>query len=747
MAEWSESLMRAVMKRPNTILVLAILLTVVAAISATRVSFNNAIDIWFLEDDTDVRDYQHFHELFGGDEVAIIGVFTTDVFVPECLALLERLTVAAADAPFAQKSISLTSRGEQDPEKLKRSALNNTLERGTLVAADGTAAAVIVELSKDGNTVEGKSAFVQALRAAVEAEKRNTSCPDLRIHLSGTPVLDETVFRYSSQELSVIGPVTLALVLAGAFLLFRSLSAALIPLGVVFASTIWTFGLMAATHVEMTLLSSALTPLIMAVGVADSIHILTEYHRQLASGASRPLAVRQAVSHLMVPCVLTSVTTIVGLLSLLVSPMAPVREFGVFAAAGSFFAFILSIVVVPAILLRVRPPGKEWLERCDTGIFARLLTALGRPSRGMRLSTIAFSSVLVLGAIWSVRSLEVGVSPLSWFPVGDDFRTDTEQIDAALGGSTSLEFLVQSPEEGLKDPVVLQRLDDFERWLENIAAVSKVISVVDVLKEAARKPGSSEGPLPNTRESVERYYRFLEFHDDFERLVQDDYSVGRISARVRLTEAVGMVEELYRIEERLATTVNDERLNVQMTGYVKLMGQMEGYLIESQIKSLALAFAVISILMLLLFRSWRFAVLAMIPNFTPIVIGAGVMSVAGIGLTPGTVMIGAIALGLVVDDTIHFLVSLERNLKKRSSEDMAGLEGPLRATLLETGRAIIATSLLLAAAFLVLMLGHLGPTVHFGVITAVVILVAMIADLVLLPAVLLSFKPVIPRGR
>ena len=123
------------------------------------------------------------------------------------------------------------------------------------------------------------------------------------------------------------------------------------------------------------------------------------------------------------------------------------------------------------------------------------------------------------------------------------------------------------------------------------------------------------------------------------------------------------------------------------------------------------------------------------------IVYAGVMSVAGIGLTPGTVMIGAIALGLVVDDSVHFLVGLRRNLGTRSGNDVRDLGEALRKTLLETGPPIIATSLLLAAAFLVLMLGHLGPTVHFGIVTAVVILVAMVADLVLLPAVLLLFKP------
>lgn len=741
MTDWSQSLVRTVLGRPNIILVLAALLTVVAAAVASRISFNNSIDIWFLEDDAEVRDYKQFHDRFGGDEIAIVGVFATDVFHPDCLSVVERITGAAADAPFAQEALSLTSRGQQDPSTLKQTVLDSPLDRGTLVASDGTAAAVIVGMSKDGNTVEGKSAFVRALRVAVDAESRNISCPNLRVHLSGTPVLDETVFRYSNQELSIIGPVTLALVLVGGLLLFRSLSAALIPLGVVFASTIWTFGLMAATHTEMTLLSSALTPLIMAVGVADSIHILAEYHRRLASGASRTLAVHEAVTHLMVPCVLTSVTTIAGLLSLLVSPLAPVREFAVFAAAGAFFAFLLSMIVVPAVLLRVRPPRPEWLQRHHTSIFVRLLAALARCRRSAHVLTIAFSTVLVLGALWSLRTLEVGVNPLSWFPDGDLFRTDTEEIDSALGGSTSLEFLVQSPAGGLADPTVLRRLDDFERWLEKNDAVSKVISVVDVLKFSTRNPATPEGLIPSKQKTVEYFYRVLESQGDFDRLVQDDYSIGRISARVRLTEAVGMVDELYKIEEQLANTVNDDRLNVQMTGYVKLMGQMEGYLIESQIKSFAIAFGVISIMMMVLLRSWRFAILAMIPNFTPVLIGAGVMAVTGIGLTPGTVMIAAIALGLVVDDSVHFLVGLKRNLGTRSGDIVPGLREPLRATLLETGPPIIATSLLLAAAFLVLTLGYLGPTVHFGIITAVVVLVAMVADLVLLPAVVLLFKP------
>jgi len=259
-------------------------------------------------------------------------------------------------------------------------------------------------------------------------------------------------------------------------------------------------------------------------------------------------------------------------------------------------------------------------------------------------------------------------------------------------------------------------------------------------EEAARR----DGGLPRTKELTAQLLLLMESEKDLDSLVRDRYSVGRISARVSMSDARELVRQVPQIEEKIRRDFPGRDLRVEITGLAKVMSNMEQYLLHSQVTSLSTAFLVVAVLMFLMLRSLRLALFAMIPNIAPVFLGLGLMALCGIALDPGTVMIGSVAMGIVVDDTIHFMSRLRHHARSQGA-----LEQALASTVVEIGRPIVVTSLVLGAAFLVLGLGSYAPNVNFGLISAAVIGLALFGDLVFLPSALLLLGTrfrLLPRG-
>ncbi|UCG72867.1 MAG: MMPL family transporter [Chromatiales bacterium] len=627
-------------------------------------------------------------------------------------------------------SPSILGAATSDPD-FREKTLANSVLTGTLLTADARTAAIVVQVTREGNTFANKRTLVEALRSIVSGE---TSGIPVQVSLSGTPVTDDAAMRHNEHDLRLMIPIMIAIIVVFAQLIFRRLMLALLPLIVVLMAAIWAYGLMGLSGLRTTLISTALLPLLLAVGVADSIHVIAHYRRLLATGNTREIAVERTIARLLTPCFFTSATTAAGLLSLLTSDLEPIREFAVVAAAGVMAAFVISMLFLPTALGLLRVPEQRYLDRQSSSGLSALLGWLGSMPRAVeRLIVPAFAIGSVAFIVLAAR-VQVGADPMSWFPEDDPARLDTERIDAALGGSVSLEFLVTTAEGGLREPAALARLDEFERWLEENTAISRVLSVADILKEAmrvAQGEESKELQLPKTTLVTDMLLDGLDRRGYQDLWVSADYSVGRLSARVPLSRATELIGQVPAIETQMKAHFADDALQVEMTGYARLMATMEKYVIEGQIESLAMAFAVITLMMVLLFRSWRLALFAMIPNLTPIAVGLGAMYLMGIGLNPGTVMVGAIALGIVVDDTVHFLTAFRRYLRDRMHVNDA-----IGATIEEVGRPVVITSLILAASFAVLTLGRFVPSQQVGLVTAIIVLTALLADLVLLPAAL-----------
>lgn len=754
---WRERLVAAMLRRRLVVIGLILGVSTLAALSVARLAFDSSIEVWFLDDDPEIITYRKFVDQFGADEISVVGVFADDVFSPPVLAAIDRITRAAKDVPYAYRVRSITnvevfrSRSDgaveisrlmrqlpssvEQAQRLAVRAKGDSLLNGTLFSADAKGAAVIVELSPKGNSFEGKRQQVEALEKIIASERSK----GLRIVLAGTPAFDVAFMRRSNADFSLMSPLAVVITIVTVFAVFRRFAAALAPLSVVALSLLWTFGLMAAVGVKMDILSPGLLALSVAVGVATTVHVLADYYRHLAAGQDQRAAVINSVAAVSVPCFFTTITTAAGFLSLTTSYLKPIRYFGWEAGIAVMFAFIVSMTLVPVILVTIKPPSAATLHREREGLLGGLLARLAEFSLRRAKPVVIVSLVLLAIGLALISRLTVGANAINYFKDNDPVAQASRELDRRLGGSTSVEFVVDAPQEGLKDPQVLQRLDSFQQWLAGRAGIVRALSIVDNYKELMRvlrggKP--SDAQLPDSRAAAAQLLLIMEGSEDFKRVVRNNYQLARISARARISEGAQFSAQMPMLLAETKARFPDDKLRVRVTGFLRLMNDMEHYLLISQIRSMSTAFFVITLMMFALLRSWRLGLFSMIPNVLPIVLGMGFMGAVGIPLDPGTVMIAGIALGLVVDDTVHFLVALRRQIQAGET-----LEDGIRLSFAQVGRPIVVTSVVLAAGFAVMVAASFKPNIYFGTVCALVISLALIADLLMLPAALCWFRP------
>lgn len=730
---------------PRATLILIAIVTALAAVLASRVTFQNTIDVWFVENDPALVNYYELGTHFAADETIVLA-FDVDVFSELGYATIERLVADVREAPHVHRVLSVLDFDLDPPRDLydwetelpvdwnsrKQDAAQNSLVTPTFVSTDGRTAGLVIVAKRSASSVTGKGELVAALDQIVARESARSA---LEIYLTGTPVLDHRSLVYNKYDISSVYPFIVPLIYVICWAVFSSASLALIPLVVVVAASVWAFAFMALLGWNANLLTSALLPLILAIGVADSIHVLVDYDRRRRQNSPDPAGA--AVRHLWRPCLFTSLTTSAGLMSLLVSSVKPVREFGVIAAIGVLAAFALSMTLIPALLqlasVHAQVPKAPISGRINS-LFERLVAHLAAPPRLVARMVVPVGLVVGLLSIWSATHLEVGVNPTSWFKQDDPFRMATEYVDERLGGAGAVEFLVRSPGEGLRDINTLRRIDEFERWIETSTLATGCVSGVDMIKEATRV-ASDEGyrtaRLPRTTLIFQSILNVLDARGELEPWIAPESNFARISCRTPLSQASDLGRQLDLINSEIAMRFDGSNLSVEPTGYGVLMVQMERHLVESQIQSVVVAFTVVFLMLAAMIRSARVAFLAMLPNLLPVAVGLGLMPLFGISLNPGSVMVAAVALGIVVDDTTHLLVAMRRKLE--STSDVAAA---LQSAINEIGLQLTLTSVVLIGSMMVLALGSFAPGVHFGIITMSVVFVALLADLLMLPRLL-----------
>jgi len=738
---------------------LALILVATALLLPHSVSlkYDNSLTAWFKQDDPEVVRYDRFIETFGRDSFIYVAIPVDDAFAPATMEKLSRLTeqigkVENVDEVFSLANADYMSSGIEglsvepisevlptDPEARARfisEVLSNPLYVGQLVSKDAKTVAVAAFL-KEIDVPNIRRSLASTNKAVAE------QFPNQKVYIAGGPPLIDIMDRLSTRDLKTFTPITVLMVLFVLFLTFRNPTAVALPISAVAIAACWTLGIYSAAGFKMNMVSNILPPLIMVIGISDSVHIIRQYLEELKSLSDKRQALIATVKHIGVACAFTSVTTAIGFGSFVASGIPPIRVLGLFAALGVAFAILLSLTVIP-IAYSMSPLPK--VHKAKGNLLEDKLRKIGEFDKKKLVVTLVIAATLGGLSIWGITKIERETNDMNHLRKNNPYRIATAFIEERIGGSLPLELTVTAPgEEGIKEPRVLQAMVELEKYIGSIQGLSAPISIADYIKEinkALHDGDQNHYTIPETRSGVAQELLLYEMSGGsvLSHYVSGDFSMARISARGMMmsSEEAEVVGDM--INEYIERNVPKD-IKVEIDGIIPMLIRFDRILVDGQIRSFALALIVVSFVMLALLRSVRLALLSMIPNLAPIAITMGIMGWFGIKLDVATIMIGSVAIGIAVDDTIHFLVRFKREFAKDNDYRAA-----VSRTFATTGRAIVYTSVILTVGFFVLLMASFKPTMYFGLLCGITMVSALAGDLLVLPALILLFKP-LGRGK
>jgi len=576
--------------------------------------------------------------------------------------------------------------------------------------------------------------LVKDLNAFIAQEKFVEQGVKLRI--TGNPLISERFLTYSMQDQGTTMPAMFALILLFLFISFRTLAGVTMPLVVIFGSVITVVGTLGAFGWAFNMLNAALPVLLMAVGIGDSIHIIVEFYHFRNEGYEPKEAAAKAASTLWVPCFNTSLTTAIGFLAISTSNLVPLKEYGVIAAVGVFVAFLISVTTLPALLSFVKGKPEKTKKLVEHGFTARVTAGL-MPFTFKYSKPIVAVGVLIAGfSIYFSSQITVDANFVNYFKEDTKVRQDILYFDDVYNGFANLEFVLDSGEEGgVKNPKYLKQALAFQEYLETIPAAGKANSVLNYIRkmnQAMHDDDPNFYILPDSRELTAQYLLLYENsspEEDLTDLKSMDERVMRISLKLQNMSTAKMKVLVEEIKLELENTYPE--LNTVITGDLILFNSMDIYIQEGLVRSFSLAIGLIVICFFVLLRSFKYGLLAMIPSLFPIFFAGGIMYLMGLTLDLATMIVAAVTFGIAVDDTIHVMnrYILGRNNGKTRKESV-------HLAMTESGRALVFTSVILYFGFSSLMLSSLMPNIYFGFFAGIIIMTALAADLLLLPAVM-----------
>ena len=756
-----------------------------------KITMDTSMEGFLHDNDPAMLAYNAFRDQFGRDEVIIVALQPPEVFSFGFLKTLAALhDDLEATVPYIDDITSMinarNTRGEKndlivedllerwpaDQEQMavfKGRVLSNPVYKNLMVSEDGRFTTIIIRTHSHSSidqdtdlmagfedaeqspstdpatktqspgylTDEENSRVVLAVKTAVEKHRSK----DLAIWIAGSPVVSHFLKQSMMTDMRkfiLMAITTVALVL---FIMFRRISGVVLPLLVVFLSLLSTIGLMAFFGVPIKLPTQILPSFLLAVGVGTSVHILAIFFHHYVKSDNKEKAIAYALQHSGLAVVMTNVTTASGLVSFATAEVAPVADLGVFAGIGVMLAMINTIVLLPALLALLPISNKRAIKNPGKpSAMDRLMTHVGTVSTTHPIAILCVSAVLMVISLITITSIRFSHHPLNWFPKNNAIRLATEKVDDALKGSISLEVIIDTGKEnGLYSPELLNRLDAAAAHVQTLEYekmyVGKAWSLTTILKEIHQalnenRPGYYR--IPQDPKLVAQEFLLFENSgsDDLEDFVDSQFSKARFMIKLPFEDAYHagiFIEQVnsYFHEHFAGVTIT-------LTGMMGLLSRTIAAAIHSMAKSYSIALVVITALMILLIGRVRIGLLSMLPNLAPILLMLCVIGFFQLPMDLFTMMVASIAIGLAVDDTIHFMHNFRRYYDESGDPEIA-----VHQTLQTTGRAMLVTTVVLATGFFIFAFATMSNVRNFGLLTGFTILMALLADYLLAPALMI----------
>ncbi|HVI43575.1 MAG TPA: efflux RND transporter permease subunit [Chitinophaga sp.] len=618
--------------------------------------------------------------------------------------------------------------------------------KGLLYNPDTHAYLMAIYVNKDVFNSPKRTKVVEEVTKLAKAfeEKHYTE-----VYLSGLPLIRTVMAVKVADELKLFLKISFLLTALILFLFFRSIGAVLMSMVVVAIGVIWSVATIVLMGYKITLLTGLIPSLIVVIGIPNCVYFLSKYHTEYAKHGNKTRALMRMIQRMGIVTLFTNITAAIGFGVFCFTNSAILKEFGVVAGLNIMFIFLISFIFLPAVLSYLPEPKTKHTNYLENRFFGKVLDFLTTLVFKYRPWIYIVSGALVLLSIAGMGRLQSVGYMLDDLPHTDKLYMDLKFLEKNFKGVMPLEIAVDTKKKnGVINLQTLNKLDELTKLISSQPDFARPLSVVEGIKfakQAYYNGDSSNYAVPNQFDLsfLAPYLRMKGSANangatsTFSKLVSSfmdsTRQVARLSVNMKDVGSQKLPLLLDSLEPKVKEIFDTAHYKVTFTGTSVIFQEGTRFIINGLTESILLAFVLIMLCMLYLFRSWRMLLISLIPNIIPLLVTAGIMGWAGVPLKPSTVLVFSVALGIAIDVTIRFLVNFKQELSRHDFD----ISATVKQTIHETGLSIIYTSMILFAGFMIFSFSGFGGTKALGWLTSLTLVVAMITNLTILPALLL----------
>ncbi len=756
---------RGILRGKYIILIILTLVTYFLALQIKNVKFSNSEANLLPSNHPANVEYNKFLKIFGEEgNLIILAVKDSTIFEPKkfnnwtklihkigdfeevetakSIGDIKELLKDEKNKKFITKNLfDSNPKTKEEIDKIKNELFNNLpfYENLLFNKQTGTIRG-IVYVKKDIVNTKKRIRFV--LKKLIPLIKRFEKENDVNVFVSGMPYVRTLNAQSIKDEMKYFVFGALGITALIFFFFFRSVRATAITVLTVVIGVIWSFGTIGLLGYKITILTALIPPLIIIIGVPNAIFLIHKYQQEIKNHGNQAKSLIRVISKIGNATLMTNLTTAAGFATFIFTKSKTLNEFGIVASINIMGIFLLSLLLIPIIYSFMPIPKEKHLKHLEKKWMNKIVDWMLHTVKNHQIGIYIATFILVVLSIIGVYQIRVSGSLIEDMPKGKEFYKDIKFFEKEFGGIMGLEILVDTKKpKGVMKLSTLKKMQKIEEEIDEIPELSPMFSVVNLVKYSKQayyngNPKYYQLPTNQEKTFLLSYTKNSNTNKDMLNSLVD--STGRYARMTTYMKDIG-TEKMDVIEERLAAKVKkfkSKNFDISLTGKSLVFLKGTTYLVKNLFTSLAIAIILISLFMAWMFRSFKMILISLIPNVLPLLFTAGLMGYLGVPIKPSTILVFSIAFGISVDDTIHFLAKYRQELMANNWKVRKSVYKALR----ETGVSMFYTSIVLFFGFLIFMFSSFGGTIALGGLVSITLLFAMVSNLLLLPALLLSFE-------
>lgn len=767
---------RIILRNRLTILITLGLITAFMAYRVQFVSMSYQLAQMLPKSDQTYVEYEEFKSTFGKDgSVVVVGIDNKDLFklknynawydlthnikkitvdfkinkkdtvvngVTEALSLANifALTKNTKEKRFdIEQLVKKKPSTQEELDSLKKVIYNQPFYKGYLYNDSSATTLIAITLETRVLNSKYRNELFEKIDAEVLAFHERTG---IKVHKSGLPYIRANSTTKVKDEILIFLALSVFITSLILYLFFRSFKAMFYSMLVVIVGVVWSVGIQSLFGYKVTILTGLIPPLIIVIGIPNCIFLLNKYHSEFKNHGNQAKALNRVIQKIGNAIFLTNTTTSLGFATFIFTKSEILIEFGVLAAIDIFMVFILSILIIPIVFSFLAPPKERHTKHLENKMMVKIVGFLEQIVKFHRKTVYAVTIVVVLLSIYGVSQITTTGNIIDDLPKNDPIVEDLKFFEKGFNGVMPFEIVIDTKKENgvfADNGKVLYKIQKLQRSLAKYKEFSKPLSVTEAIKFSYQaykngKPKFYILPPATELKKLQKYAKNDSRKTSFSSFIDSTNQITRVSFQMADVGTKEMDILLSEIRPKIDEIFPPKDYNVNLTGTSVVFLKGTNYLVENLLTSLTLAIILIASLMSILFSSVRMVLVSLMPNLLPLLTTAGLMGFFGIPIKPSTILIFSIAFGISVDDTIHFLAKYRQELKHQKWN----IKEAVYLALQETGVSMIYTSIILFFGFGVFTVSSFGGTIALGTLVSITLLFAMMADLILLPCLLLS---------